>query len=139
MGKGYIYVFVRRKESLLARRLVFTELAKHAEWAEEEVGLYHFRDKRKREADIVLERPHGRIIGVEVKASATVRREDFNGLAALAEFAGARFERGVLFYTGVHVLPFHRGAARFHALPLYRGLYATIAASPTIVERRLPR
>ena len=105
MGKGYIYVFVRRKESLLARRLVFTELAKHAEWAEEEVGLYHFRDKRKREADIVLERPHGRIIGVEVKASATVRREDFNGLAALADFAGARFERGVLFYTGVHGTP----------------------------------
>ncbi|MYG81883.1 MAG: ATP-binding protein [Gemmatimonadetes bacterium] len=106
----------------LLESLVYSELAKHAEWAEEEVGLYHFRDKRKREADIVVERPDGRIIGVEVKASATVRRDDFNGLAALAEFAGPRFERGVMFYTGAHVLPFHRGAVRFHAVPLHPGL-----------------
>ncbi|MXX35500.1 MAG: ATP-binding protein [Gemmatimonadetes bacterium] len=109
----------------LLETLVYTELAKHAEWAEEEVGLYHFRDKRKREADIVAERPDGRIVGVEVKASATVRREDFNGLAALAEFAGAGFERGVLFYTGAHVLPFHRGDVRFHALPLHAGRCAS--------------
>ncbi|MDE2655375.1 MAG: ATP-binding protein [Gemmatimonadota bacterium] len=109
----------------LLETLVYTELAKHGEWADEEVGLYHFRDKRKREADIVVERPDGRIIGVEVKASATVRREDFNGLAALAEFAGAGFERGVLFYTGAHVLPFHRGDVRFHALPLHAGRCAS--------------
>ena len=94
------------------------EYAKHAEWAEEEVGLYHFRDKRKREVDIVLERPDGRIVGVEVKASATVRRQDFNGLAALAELAGAAFERGVLLYTGQQALPFDRGPARMHAVPL---------------------
>ena len=102
----------------LLETLLFMECAKHAEWAEEEVGLYHFRDKRKREVDIVLERPDGRIIGVEVKASATVRRQDFNGLAALAELAGAAFERGVLLYTGQQALPFHRGPARMHAVPL---------------------
>lgn len=102
----------------LLETLVFMECAKHAEWADEEVGMYHFRDKRKREVDIVLERPDGRIVGVEVKASATVRREDFNGLAALAELAGAAFERGVLFYTGSEALPFDRGPVRLHALPL---------------------
>ena len=104
----------------LLETLIFMECAKHAEWAEEEVGLYHFRDKRKREVDIVLERPDGRIVGVEVKASATVRRQDFDGLAALAEFARAAFERGVLLYTGLQALPFHRGPARLHALPLAR-------------------
>lgn len=104
----------------LLETLLFMECAKHAEWAEEEVGLYHFRDKRKREVDIVLERPDGRIVGVEVKASATVRRRDFNGLAALAEMAGTAFERGVLIYTGREALPFHRGRARLHALPLGR-------------------
>ncbi len=102
----------------LLETLLLTECAKHAEWADEEIGLYHFRDKRKREVDIVLERPDGRIVGVEVKASATIRREDFNGLAALAEFAGAGFERGVLLYTGSEALPFHRGSARMHAVPL---------------------
>jgi len=102
----------------LLETLVYLECAKHAEWADEEVGLYHFRDKRKREVDVVLERPDGRIVGVEVKASATVRRQDFNGLAALAEFAGAAFEHGILLYTGFEVLPFHRGPVRMHALPL---------------------
>ena len=102
----------------LLKTLLFMECAKHAEWVEEEVGLYHFRDKRKREVDIVLERPDGRIVGVEVKASATVRRQDFNGLAALAELAGAAFERGVLLYTGQQALPFDRGPAPMHAVPL---------------------
>ncbi len=102
----------------LLETLVFMECAKHAERADEEVGLYHFRDKRKREVDIVLERPDGRIVGVGTKASATVRHEDFNGLAALAELAGPAFEHGVLFYTGSAVLPFHRGSTRFCALPL---------------------
>ncbi len=102
----------------LLETLFFTECAKHAEWADEEVGLHHFRDKRKREVDIVLERPDGRIVGVEVKASATVRRGDFNGLATLAGFAGDAFERGVLVYTGEQALPFHRGPARMYAVPL---------------------
>lgn len=104
----------------LLESFLFMECAKHCEWAEEEVGLYHFRDKRKREVDIILERTDGHIVGVEVKASATVRRRDFNGLAALAEFAGAAFERGVVFYTGIQTLPFHRDGVRMHALPLAR-------------------
>jgi len=102
----------------LLETLVFTELAKHAEWADEEVGLHHFRDKRKREVDIVLERPDGRIVGIEVKRSATAGQRDFDGLAALAELAGPAFERGVLVYTGDEVLRFHRGAVRLYALPL---------------------
>ena len=102
----------------LLETVVFLECAKHAEWADEEVGLYHYRDKRKREVDIVLERTDGGIVGVEAKAAATVRRADFNGLAALAELAGPAFEHGVLFYTGSEVLPFHRGGTRLYALPL---------------------
>ena len=102
----------------LLETLVFMECAKHAEWADDEVGLYHFRDKRKREVDMVLERPDGRIVGIETKASATVRREDFNGLTALSELAGTAFRHGVLFYSGAEVLPFHRGATRMYALPL---------------------
>lgn len=111
-------LLLSRHYGALLETLVFMECAKHAEWADEEVGLYHFRDKRKREVDIVLERPDGRIVGVEAKASATVRREDFNGLASLAELAGTAFERGVVFYTGSEVLWFHRGDTHMYALPL---------------------
>ena len=117
---------LRREQQLLAsphyggllESLVFMECGKHAAWAEEAVALWHFRDNRKREVDIVLERADSRIVGVEVKASATVRQEDFKGLAALADFAGSAFERGVLFYGGPDALPFRFAGNRFHALPL---------------------
>ena len=38
---------------------------------------YHFRDQQMREVDIVLERDDGMIVGIEVKASATVKSSDF--------------------------------------------------------------
>ena len=124
---------LRRERQLLAsphyggllESLVFMECGKHAAWAEEAVTLWHYRDNRKREVDIVLERADSRIVGVEVKASATVRREDFKGLLALADFAGSAFERGVLFYGGPEALPFHCNGHRFHALPL--GMLAAAA------------
>lgn len=94
------------------------ECCKHAAWAEEEADMWHFRDARKREVDIVLERADGRIVGVEVKASATVRREDFKGLAALAELAGDSLERGLVFYGGERVLPFRVGERQFQAVPM---------------------
>ncbi len=117
---------LRNERQLLASRhyggllesLIYIECRKHAAWAEEEVGLWHFRDNRKREVDIVLERGDSRIIGVEVKASASVRPADFKGLAALAEFAGDTLEHGVLFYGGHQALPFNVGGRRFDALPL---------------------
>ena len=102
----------------LLESLIYMECCKHAAWADEEVSLWHFRDKRKQEVDIVLERRDSRIVGIEVKASASVRLEDFKGLAALADFAGSNFERGVLFYGGQEALPFSVGERRFHALPL---------------------
>lgn len=101
----------------LLESLICMEFWKHRAWAEEDVDLWHFRDKRKREVDIVLEHADSRIIGVEVKASASVRQDDFKGLAALAEFAGDAFSAGVLFYGGEKTLSFSFGAKRFHALP----------------------
>ena len=92
----------------LLETLIYTECAKHAQWADEDVGLHHFRDKRGREVDIVLERADGGIVGIEVKASATFGGKDLDGLATLAQLAGNRFLRGVLVYTGQHVLPVSR-------------------------------
>ena len=112
----------------LLESLVYMECCKQAAWADEEVSLWHFRDHRKREVDIVLERGDSRIIGIEVKASATLRPEDFKGLAALAEFAGDAFERGILLYGGREALPFSFGGRRFQALPL--GMTMNLAKRP---------
>jgi predicted AAA+ superfamily ATPase len=102
----------------LIENLVFSELLKHATWAEEEVRFYHFRDTAKRELDLVIERSDGGVIGVEVKASMTVKQEDFNGLANFADYAKDRFLHGVLLYSGDKTLPFRVNDRLFHALPL---------------------
>ena len=90
----------------LLESLVYMECCKQASWGQEEVGMYHFRDRNQHEVDIVLERANGNIIGVEVKASASINPQDFRGLSVLAEFSGKAFEQGVLFYTGQEILPF---------------------------------
>jgi len=59
----------------------------------------------------VLEGRAGRIMGVEVKAAATVKEEDFAGLRKLERAAGDRFVYGVVFYAGEQSLPFGEGLA----------------------------
>lgn len=98
--------------------LVFMELTKHTQWSANDVSLYHFRDYRKNEVDIVLEQNNGQIIGIQIKASATIGVRDFKGLSKLAEFAGTKFSHGVLLYTGANILPFHQGNIKMYALPI---------------------
>ncbi len=87
-------------------------------WAEELVNIFHFRDKRKNEVDIVLEQDDGKLIGIEVKASGTVGISDFRGLRKLAELADSNFDYGVVFYTGSKVLPFAHEGNRYFAIPI---------------------
>lgn len=71
------------------------ELARQLTWSEQQGRLYHYRTKDKLEVDAVIETPDGRVIGVEVKASATVRTDDLAGLRNLAELLGDRFIAGL--------------------------------------------
>lgn len=102
----------------LLESFMFMELLKQNAWATEPIDLYHFRDAKKNEVDMVMEQQNGQIIGIEIKASATVRPEDFKGLLSLADFAGHSFRYGVLFYSGQDILPFHQGKIMLYALPI---------------------
>lgn len=110
----------------LLESMVYMECVKQASWAREDIHLHHFRNNRKHEVDIVLERDNTNIIGIEVKASSSINAHDFKGLATLAELAGQQFERGILFYTGQEILPFRYQGRGFHALPLGLLLSATL-------------
>ena len=71
---------------------------KIANWSEDRYVFSHFRDKDRNEVDIVIENHCGQVVGVEVKASATVTSADFKGLRRLAAGAGDRFVRGMVLY-----------------------------------------
>jgi predicted AAA+ superfamily ATPase len=82
------------------------ELRRHLRWADTAATAWHFRTAAGREVDLVLETPGQRIVGVEVKASASITQGDFSGLRELANAAGKAFARGVVLYTGEQLMPF---------------------------------
>lgn len=92
------------------------ELVKTAPWSRNRPNPFHFRTSAGQEVDIVLENRKRELVGLEVKASATVSEADFKGLKTFQELVGDRLKNGVVLYTGSKALPFGR---RLWALPIY--------------------
>lgn len=90
----------------LLETFVFAELLKLASWAEDRFQFSHFRDKDDNEVDVVLEDRQGRVVGIEVKASATVGASDFGGLRRLADACGERFVLGLVLHDHDKTVPF---------------------------------
>lgn len=90
----------------LLETFVFSEIAKLLTWTDREVTVHHYRDKDQHEVDLVLERDDGAIVGVEIKASATVHEHDFGGLRRLARACGDRLKLGLVLHDGEVSVPF---------------------------------
>ena len=88
---------------------VFGELLKHTTTAEGNYHLMYYRDADKVEVDVVIENAAGQLVGVEVKAAATVKDSDLRGLRKLARIAGDQFKLGVLLYDGTETMPLGDG------------------------------
>ena len=84
---------------------VFSELLKHTTISDDDYRLLYYRDADKFEVDVVIENSAGQLVGVEVKASATVKKRDLRGLKKLASLAGDQFTAGVLLYDGDETMP----------------------------------
>ncbi|MGD0815560.1 MAG: ATP-binding protein [Verrucomicrobiota bacterium] len=94
---------------------VLMELRKQSAWSEIQPEFFYWRTATGQEVDIVLEDNAGRLVGVEIKAGATLGGNDVRGLQAMASSVGKRWVRGVVLYTGTEVIPF---AGNVHGLPL---------------------
>ncbi len=94
---------------------VYAELRKAIALSPDAWYLSHYRDKDQVEVDFVLEDALRQVIGVEVKAAATVLPQDFKGLKRLQTLAGDSFVSGIVLYDGTHALPF---GDRLWAVPL---------------------
>lgn len=88
---------------------VFAELLKHATTSDGDYRLMTYRDADQYEVDIVIENAVEQVVGVEVKATATVREADLRGLKKWAGRAGGLFKMGVLLYDGTETLPLGEG------------------------------
>jgi predicted AAA+ superfamily ATPase len=88
---------------------VYGELLKHTTTSDGDYRLLYYRDADQVEVDVVIENAAGQIMGIEVKAAATVNAGDLRGLKKLASIAGAQFKMGVLLYDGTETLPLGDG------------------------------
>jgi hypothetical protein len=88
---------------------VYGELIKHTTTAEDDYRLLYYRDHDQIEVDVIIENSAGQLVGVEVKAAATVKESDLRGLKKLASVAGEQFKLGVLLYDGTETMPLGDG------------------------------
>ncbi|GAB5550268.1 MAG: ATP-binding protein [Sandaracinaceae bacterium] len=96
---------------------VVGELRRQASGLERPVQFYHLRDRDGAEVDLVMEQSGRQLVGIEVKASATVRSKDFSGLRKLQDAVGDRVVAGIVLYDGGATLPFGDG---LWAIPIRR-------------------
>ncbi len=99
----------------LLETFVIGELRKVGGWSKTVTEAYHYRDDKAREVDVVLEDPAGRIVGIEVKASASITHNDLLGLKTLREAAGSKWVRGIVLHSGPSITGFNTD---LHAVPM---------------------
>ena len=94
---------------------VMMELRKQCAWSAARPEMFFWRTNSDVEVDFVLEDRAGRVVGVEVKASATLGSQDTHGLRELSDAVGKNWLRGVVLYAGKEVVPF---ASNLHGIPM---------------------
>lgn len=99
----------------ILENFVMMELRKQCSWSTARPEIFFWRTTSGVEVDFVLEDRAGKVVGVEVKAAATLGSQDTRGLRELADAVGKNWLRGVILYTGKGVVPF---ASNLHGIPL---------------------
>lgn len=79
---------------------VVSELTRQATTIDEALLFAHFRDRSGVEVDVIIERPDGSVVAIEVKSARSVNQRDASGLTFLRDRLGDRFQCGILFHTG---------------------------------------
>ena len=96
----------RTKFGAILEAFVFGEIKKIASWSDQHYFFSHFRNKDGNKVDLVIENLRGEVLGIEVKASATVTSKDFSGLRKLASACGENFVQGIVLYDHDQAVPF---------------------------------
>lgn len=107
----------RTKAGHLLENFVSMEIKKQISWFDQPLKLMHFSMHKGAEVDLVIEDRKKQLYGIEIKSKASLKQEDFKGLKKLAELCGRKFKKGLVFYTGEHVLSGF-GGKNLHALPI---------------------
>ena len=104
-----------RRAGALIENLVVSEVMKLMSWADTEAHAHHLRTEDDVEVDLVLEARDGRLVGIEVKAAASIEARDLRGLRRLQALVGDDLMAGVILHSGSEAVAF---GERLYALPI---------------------
>ena len=96
---GITYESIQANRALwgsLLESFVVSEILKLIAVSPMMITLYHFRQNERYEVDLILERHDGMVVGIEVKAKATIKPQDFKGLRLLQATCKLRFSAGII-------------------------------------------
>lgn len=92
------------RRGALLESFVVNEFVTQLEWIGGADCLFHWRDRRRDEVDLVIEREGG-FVAIEVKRAREVPPRSTAGINAFRDRYSERFRRGLVMYAGSHVLP----------------------------------
>ena len=109
------------KSGKLMETFVFQELSAQID-LDGDYSLYQYRDVKKREIDFLIEKENEGLVGIEVKASHKVSREDFAPQIWFKEniIKDKMPYRGIVLYTGEDTLSFGGGMLAVPAAALFK-------------------
>jgi predicted AAA+ superfamily ATPase len=93
---------------------VAMEVVKYLGWSTNRARLYHYQRDRE-DVDLIMERADGKIVAIEVKASATITSHDYRWLLKLQERVGNRLVAGAVIHPREQTIPLGN---RIWALPI---------------------
>ncbi|MCL2008244.1 MAG: ATP-binding protein [Treponema sp.] len=68
--------------------------------------IFHFRTSDQKEIDFIIEKRNGSLLAIEVKASETVRPDDFKHIRFLQNNLKEKFSKGIVLYSGKRTVEF---------------------------------
>ncbi|HRE41391.1 MAG TPA: ATP-binding protein [Ignavibacteria bacterium] len=87
---------------------VIMEIIKQISWSKVKPKIYFYRDFDGNEVDLILELRGGDFIAIEIKASTSVKPNDFKGLKMLKAQTGNKFLKGFVIYMGDNIYPYDK-------------------------------
>ena len=85
---------------------ILQELQRQASASQKGYRFFHYRENDRFEVDIVIAQGRQKLVGLEMKTSATLNDHDFRGLKRLEQVAGKQFICGAILYQGNNILRF---------------------------------
>lgn len=91
----------------LVETFVFNQLSTILEAQNNDLKLYHYRDREKREIDFLIQNEEGDILGIEVKSGSAINKSMFKHLDWFKRNIAKNSKfKGIVLYSGEHVIPF---------------------------------